>query len=516
MKKITDLFEQKLFQMAAQEKMIVPDTLYSKAESLPDRLSKRRPAPLMNWKRALVLAAALTVLCSATVMAAVSAVRQRMEAMNEQEIEDYFVQLHAGRAGADHYSRLLTDGEQTRMEALRQSYEEAGVFPEKALAMIANAEEYRGKGIAFSADSSTFFLPEGTMSDEELLQIIDFQQRRSYSLQTMNEKIAAGETAFPEQQIRQTSASADENGRAAQKSVIPYTGDLEIREIAAGQEDLFLMGKNAVHRMTAGSGDSELFFDDFGTDTLISALYEDQKGTVYLALNERTEDTEAAGVTIAGGRYRPSLWILSADGTVERKVDLTALPLDGNDHVSVVRSLVADEQGRLYVRAAGVNHALLIVLDRQGNYVKSIISDTYASHDMGGLCVGTDGRIYTQIQNGSQMGIAAVDPQEGTLDEVFMDIVPEGTVMLDVIAPVSDRDFVFWGYDGIFTYHLGDSEADCVLPAYEAPFAWENVPCCALPGGRLVFADCSEYRTEGEEVFRIPEQVRFHYLSAAQ
>ena len=229
MKKITDLFEQKLFQMAAQEKMIVPDTLYSKAESLPDRLSKRRPAPLMNWKRALVLAAALTVLCSATVMAAVSAVRQRMEAMNEQEIEDYFVQLHAGRAGADHYSRLLIDGEQTRMEALRQSYEEAGVFPEKALAMIANAEEYRGKGIAFSADSSTFFLPEGTMSDEELLQIIDFQQRRSYSLQTMNEKIAAGETAFPEQQIRQTSASAEENGKEAQKSVIPYNGDLEIR-----------------------------------------------------------------------------------------------------------------------------------------------------------------------------------------------------------------------------------------------------------------------------------------------
>lgn len=513
MKKRMDPFEQKLFQIADQEKMILPDTLYEKTEHTFNHLSKHSFAFRMNWKRALILAAALTALCSATVMAAVSAVQQRMEAMNEQEIEDYFVQIYASRLGADHYSRPLTDREQTRMEELRQSYEQSALFPEKALTMISSAEAYNGKGIAFSGDSSTFFLPEQDMSDEELLQIIDFRHRRDYSLQTMKEKTAADEAAFPEDAIRQEAASAGSDS-AARETVIPYTGDLEIQKIAAGQQDLFLMGKNAVHRMAAGSGDSELFFDDFDTDTFVSALYEDQKGTVYLALNEQTEDT--GGMTIAGRPYRPSLWILNADGAVTEKTDLSSLPLDGNDQVSVVRSMVVDEHGYIYVRAAGVNNALLIVLDSQGNYVKSITSDAYTSHDMGGLCIGRDGRIYTQIQAGSQMGIATIDLQKGALDEVFPNIVPEGTVMLDVIAPGADSDLIFWGYDGIFTYHPGDTEADCVLPAYEAPFAWENAPRCALSDGRLVFADCTEYRTEGEDVFRIPEHVCFYYLSGTR
>ena len=385
MKKRMDPFEQKLFQMADQEKMILPDTLYEKTEHTFDHLSKHSFAFRMNWKRALILAAALTALCSATVMAAVSAVQQRMEAMNEQEIEDYFVQIYASRLGADHYTRPLTDREQTRMEELRQSYEQSALFPEKALTMISSAEAYNGKGIAFSKDSSTFFLPEQDMSDEELLQIIDFRHRRDYSLQAMKEKIAAEEATFPEDAIRQEAASAGSDN-AARETVIPYTGDLEIQKIAAGQQDLFLMGKNAVHRMAAGSGDSELFFDDFDTDTFVSALYEDQKGTVYLALNEQTEDT--GGITIAGRPYRPSLWTLNADGAVTEKTDLSALPLDGNDQVSIVRSMVVDEQGYIYVRAAGIQDALLIVLDSQGNYVKSITSDTYTSHDMGGLCLG--------------------------------------------------------------------------------------------------------------------------------
>lgn len=360
MKKRMDPFEQKLFQIADQEKMILPDTLYEKTEHTFNHLSKHSFAFRMNWKRALILAAALTALCSATVMAAVSAVQQRMEAMNEQEIEDYFVQIYASRLGADHYSRPLTDREQTRMEELRQSYEQSALFPEKALTMISSAETYNGKGIAFSKDSSTFFLPEQDMSDEELLQIIDFRRRRDYSLQAMKEKTAADEAAFPEDAIRQEAASAGSDN-AARETVIPYTGDLEIQKIAAGQQDLFLMGKNAVHRMAAGSGDSELFFDDFDTDTFVSALYEDQKGTVYLALNEQTEDT--GGMTIAGRPYRPSLWTLNADGAVTEKTDLSSLPLDGNDQVSVVRSMVVDEHGYIYVRAAGVNNALLIVLD---------------------------------------------------------------------------------------------------------------------------------------------------------
>lgn len=527
MKKRTDQFEQDLFQMAEQEQMIPPKTLYQKAEDTFRHLPKQKHIFQMTWKKSLVLAAALIAMCSVTVMAAVGALQQRMEAMNGQEIEDYFVQIYASRLGADHYSRPVTDTEQTRMEELTVSYEQDGVFPEKVLTMIRTSEEYKGTGIAFSKDTSTFFLPDTAMSDEELLQIIDFRHRRDYSLQTMNEKISAGETGFPEEQIRQERESQDIVSAAQdnridhdpeQELTIPYTGDLEIQKIEAGQDCIFLMGKNAIHRMAVGDSDSELFFDDFDTDTLISALYEDKPGNIYLALNEQTEDTDdqTSGATFAGKRYRPSLWILQADGTVTRKVDLASLPLGEDDHISIVRKMVVDEQGYIYLRAAGVPDALLIVLDSQGNYVKKITSDLYTTHDMSGLGIGRDGKVYTQIQTRDQMGIASINLQNGSLDEVYMDIVPVDTVMLDLIAPGSSTDLVFWGYDGIFTYNFGEVKADCILPAYEAPCGWENALYCALPDGRIVIGECAEYQTEGEEVFRIPESVCFHYISSTK
>ena len=56
MKKRMDPFEQKLFQIADQEKMILPDTLYEKTEHTFNHLSKHSFAFRMNWKRALILA----------------------------------------------------------------------------------------------------------------------------------------------------------------------------------------------------------------------------------------------------------------------------------------------------------------------------------------------------------------------------------------------------------------------------------------------------------------------------
>lgn len=203
MKHNTDQFEHDLFQMAEQEQMILPKTLYRKTEDTLCRLPKQRRRLCMTWKGSLALAAALIALCSVTVLAAAGAVQQRMEAMNEQEIEDYFVQLYTSRLGSDHYSRPLTDAEQIRLEELTGSYEQDAVFPEKVLTMIPAPDQYRGKGVAFARDSSTFFLPENAMSDEELLQIIDFLHRREYSLQTMNEKLSSGEITFPEGAIRQ-------------------------------------------------------------------------------------------------------------------------------------------------------------------------------------------------------------------------------------------------------------------------------------------------------------------------
>ena len=310
---------------------------------------------------------------------------------------------------------------------------------------------------------------------------------------------------------------------------IPYTGNLPIRKIAAGQDCIYLTGKNSIHRMEIGSSDSERYFDDFENDTYVNAMYEDKKGNLYLAVNERIEeggDVEKDGlaqgenagngsagvVTIAGEKYRSALWILNRTKEVVRKIDLSSGQAQAYEGIGMVTRLVVDAQGYIYLRGTGIGDALLLVLDGQGNYVKRITSDLYDCHALGGLGVGRDGRIYTQIQDRDRMGIASVDLAEGALDEIYMDIVPEGTIMLDLIAPGSDTDFVFWGYDGIFTYDLGAESAVNILPAYEAPCDWEGVMYCALPDGRIVFADAAQYRQEGTEMQSIPEQICFYYV----
>ena len=342
MKKKTDRFEQELLHLAEQEKMIVPETVYRKVDDTLVSLSAGPIRKKMTWKKAVLLAAVLTAMCSVTVTAAVGALQRRMEAMNQKEIADYFVQIYTSKLGADNYNRPMKEEERNRMAQLRVSYEQEAVFPQKALTMLSSPDAYKGKGVGFYKETSTFFLPEKDMSDEELLQIIDFVHRRDYSLQVMKDKITESETSFLIEEITEDEGK-EEKEKTGEEAVqrIPYTGNLPIRKIAAGQDCIYLTGKNSIHRMEIGSSDSERYFDDFENDTYVNAMYEDKKGNLYLAVNERIEeggDVEKDGlaqgenagngsagvVTIAGEKYRSALWILNRTKEVVRKIDLSS------------------------------------------------------------------------------------------------------------------------------------------------------------------------------------------------
>lgn len=521
-----DRWEQTLCEMAGREKLITPVSLNEKIDDILVSLPKQHRVFRMTWKKSVVLAAALIAMFSITVTAAVNVWQQRMEEMNEQEMEKYFLQQYTTKIGVDNYNRPYMDTEKARMKELRTSYEN-GMFPDGLLTMIDAPEEYKGKGVAFYGETTTFFFPDKEMSNEELLQIIDFMYKRDYSLQAMNEKIAEGESAFPEEEIvkeREKDIEATENAilqsdavyDPAQELTIPYTGDLEIRYMAMGQNCIFLTGWNAIHTMEIGSSDSKLFFDDFDVKTDITALYQDKKGDIYIALMELT-DSEEGSVTMAGEKYKKSLWILSEKGEIKKKIDLSAYQ---EEMRGVVTRMAVDDKGYIYLRGTGIKD-ILMVLDKDGNYVKNITSDlecAYMPHAMAGLGIGKDGRVYTQVEAGgidtpAAMGIAAVNLEKGVIEDARLGIVPEGTIMLDIIAPGADTDFVFWGYDGIFTYNMEEENAVNVLPAYEAPCTWEGCRYCALPDGRIVFLECTEYRIESEAAYRIPEKCCFYYKS---
>ncbi len=525
-----DKFEQDLFVMAKQEKMIVPDTVYDRVDDTLAGLPRHRKIFRMNLKKSLVLAAVFVMLFSITVSAAVSILTQRMEAMNEQEMEEYFANIYTAKIGVDNYNRPYTKAEKTRMKELAVSYEEEALFPEKSLKMISDVHEYKDSGVAFFGETATFFFPNKDMSDEELLQIIDFMHKRDYSLAALNEKIASGEMEFPTdsinektQEIEATDSSilqSDAVWDPAQELTIPYTGDLEAHYMAAGQNCIFLTGWNAIHKMEIGSSDSTLFFDDFDSETRITTLYQDKSGDIYLGLMQRVEGDDF-DVTMGNGYYKMGIWILSSDGEVKKKIDLSQYM----DYTvfSIIRKIVVDEQGYIYAKTYMEDNTFLMIFDKEGNSVTAINSELYYSHPASGLGIGKDGKVYIQVEelrkigeerpDGRKVGIATVNVEGSCLEDVYMGIVPDDIIQIDIIARGSDTDFVFWGYGGIYTYNLGEESAVNILPAYEAPCDWEGVMNCALPDGRIVFGACSEYRKEGDSAYPIPEKICFYYKS---
>lgn len=555
-------WEDTLFRMAEREQIVMPRTMSDKIEDTLCKLNNDRPCAYnephkaqepqrqeeadrtgntlekdpqrrsfrMNWKKSLVLAAALVMLVSATAAASVGALRERMEAMNREKLEAYFAQIYETRIGHDNYNRPYTRAEKERMEALRSAYENEARFPEGELRMIERAEEYKGGGVAFMGATTTFFFPETEMSDEELLRIIDFLYKRDYSLAKMNEMIAAGEAQMPETEDREIEATDEEilAGSAVyepgQELTIPYTGSLELDlTVAAGRNELFIAGFNAVHRMKVGSSDSELFFDAFGAETRILAMCQASNGDVYMALWQWQEE-DAEKRTLA-------VWVVSEEGKLLRRIDMEQYIAP--ERQGYIRRMAIDARDRLYLKAAGLKstgeaaECGILVLDREGGYLSCISSDEYAIRLTGGMGVGKDGRVYTQIENYydpenpmNKMGIASIDAERGRLAEIYYDIMPQDAISIDIVAPGSETDFVFWGYDGIFTYNLGDGSAVNVLPAHEAPCDWEGARYCALPDGRIVFADVSEYRVEetkwGTRMYGVPEKTCFYYVPGIQ
>lgn len=517
-------FDHKLFQMAEAEKMVMQGTTEQKIEEVLEGLPQKKRRFHVTFKRAVLLTAVLTLLCSATVTASVGILRERLENMNREKLEQFFVQLYTSKAPADNYNRYLTEEENARKEKLTKAYSEQGLFPEGEIYLIEEPSDYKGKKVAYLPDTGTFFFPEKEMSDEEILQYIDFLYKRDYSLQKVNELIADGEMEFPEEALKKEEVVATDasvlNSAAVwnpgQELTIPYEGEVSVTAIAAGRDRIYLGGWGTVHTMAIGGSESELFFDEFEKETQVTFIYEDSRGNVYIAGAE-LETEEAA----ENPDYMPprsmALWKVNAEGDLLQKINLSVY---ANAYGGIVEELLIDDKENIYVIGLETNR--LHVLSAEGKLLSEIDGGEYRFNNAGGMGIGKDGKayvtVYEPVENGRRLGIATIDVEKECLEEIYMGIVPEGTIMLDIIAQGAETDFVFWGYDGIFTYNLGENAAVHVMSAYEMPCEYEAAPVCGLKDGRILIAACNEYKEEKygngwNRYLRVPGQTCFYYLS---
>lgn len=136
----------------------------------------------LQFQSAAVIAVAFLLISSVTVYASIDYITQRMENLSKVEKDSYYEGVQDSAADADSYTRELTDQEKDRMEELKAEYKK-GTFPVKALTIVSTQADADGKTeFYFIEDKSLFVLPPRELTDEEMLEIIDFYYCRDYSL----------------------------------------------------------------------------------------------------------------------------------------------------------------------------------------------------------------------------------------------------------------------------------------------------------------------------------------------
>ena len=126
--------------------------------------------------RTAVAAVGAAIMLTTGTYAAVDKYHEHLQSMSQEEQKQLNHMTQAQREDADHYSRKLYSQEQKRKELLQKEYKK-GTLPETKLKEVDSQKEVKangGKEVVYCRANSTFYLPKSELTDEQLLQIIDF------------------------------------------------------------------------------------------------------------------------------------------------------------------------------------------------------------------------------------------------------------------------------------------------------------------------------------------------------
>lgn len=136
-----------------------------------------------------------------------SLVQERMEQIPPEKINDSLENLDAQQTEADSYSREYTSGEKERLADLSQAYNQ-GTFPQNEVRQEKTADQTITGELYFAQDTSTFYLPARELTDEEILQIIDFATKRDYAVTQRYEQEEGAERNQQQQEAKKELAAA--------------------------------------------------------------------------------------------------------------------------------------------------------------------------------------------------------------------------------------------------------------------------------------------------------------------
>ena len=137
-------------------------------------------------KKRLHQAAAAFILIAGAVIPSQAGIRHfvkdRLENMPEQELEAVNQMVQGqNNAEADSFSRDYSKEEIKRMQQLQEAYQN-GRFPQQTITFTDSVGQIPDDSLKYDPDTGFLYLPDRTLTDEELLQIIDFNYTRDYAV----------------------------------------------------------------------------------------------------------------------------------------------------------------------------------------------------------------------------------------------------------------------------------------------------------------------------------------------
>ena len=111
--------------------------------------------------------------------------QSRVQNMPEQEQADYVEEVAADtyEITDDSRTRSLSNVEYARYLELEDAYYENSVFPKEILKHVATLDEVADDELAFVEEINKIRIPEGELTDEQLLQLIDHEAKYLYTIE---------------------------------------------------------------------------------------------------------------------------------------------------------------------------------------------------------------------------------------------------------------------------------------------------------------------------------------------
>ena len=241
---------------------------------------------IYNRKRiAMVAAAFVLVACvvSFPVRAFVtSVVKERMESIPKEEVKEINNLVQSKPTEADAFSREYSESEKERTKELWQAYKE-GKFPENTIAQVENAEDAPAGTVCYIVSTGIFNLPDQEMSDEEILEIIDFQHKMSYAVeQSSAAQEARAEKEAEEKQWQEKIQAAGGISEEEAIEIAKKQMETELGERAEGKEILkYRDGSAAVLKLDISE---ESRYEHKG-DVAYYVIFTDDHSTYYCTID---------------------------------------------------------------------------------------------------------------------------------------------------------------------------------------------------------------------------------------